>query len=303
MTKRDMSLGGIQIASPRWAGDFLSPDRLMPGGARLDASSLSAYPGPVAVRVGSIGSAAAAVANAGNTGNATVGTLSARIGAQTETISILFTDATHFGVTGSLSGALGTGTTGVAFTSAGAVNFTITAGGTPMVAGDGFTIALTKGANGALAGAAAIPVAALSLAIPAGTSLNFGVVGKFAIVAQTAAANAESIAVLPLDQALLSQDFATYIGTTAKEVPSGTFVSRTFAQRAAGALFHPAIHGEDEYYLTAFDLNDANVGDDIVLVKPKTMVVKENFLPGWAALSANLQADLRATYATTIGAE
>lgn len=52
-----------------------------------------------------------------------------------ETITAAFTSSTAFDVSGSVSGALGSGTVGVAFTSA-VVNFTITAGGTAWQAGD-----------------------------------------------------------------------------------------------------------------------------------------------------------------------
>lgn len=56
-----------------------------------------------------------------------------------ETITVTFTAATDFGVVGSTSGSLGTGTVGVLFTSA-KIDFTIAAGGTAFVSGDVFTI-------------------------------------------------------------------------------------------------------------------------------------------------------------------
>lgn len=59
-----------------------------------------------------------------------------------ETITVTFSSATAFAVAGSVSGALGTGVVGTAFTSTKA-NLTITAGGTAFVSGDVFTFAVT----------------------------------------------------------------------------------------------------------------------------------------------------------------
>lgn len=58
-----------------------------------------------------------------------------------ETITVTFTSATAFGVVGSVSGSLGTGTVGTLFTSTKAI-LTITAGGTAFVATDAFTFAV-----------------------------------------------------------------------------------------------------------------------------------------------------------------
>jgi hypothetical protein len=74
------------------------------------------------------------------TGNGTIAALGGSAGVA-ETITVTFTDATHFGVVGSVSGSLGTGTVGTAFTSTKA-NLTITAGGTAFVSGDMFTFAV-----------------------------------------------------------------------------------------------------------------------------------------------------------------
>ena len=75
------------------------------------------------------------------TGNGTIEALGGSAGV-VETITVTFTSATAFGVVGSVSGSLGTGTVGTAFTSTKA-NLTITAGGTAFVSGDAFTFAVT----------------------------------------------------------------------------------------------------------------------------------------------------------------
>jgi hypothetical protein len=74
------------------------------------------------------------------TGNGTIAALGGSAGVA-EVITVTFTDATHFGVVGSVSGSLGTGTVGTAFTSTKA-NLTITAGGTAFISGDVFTFAV-----------------------------------------------------------------------------------------------------------------------------------------------------------------
>jgi hypothetical protein len=156
----------------------------------------------------------------------------------------------------------------------------------------------------AAVGAVSLTVTAISAAIPSNTSLTFGVPGKFAVTSAAVAAGATAIPVFAIDQALAIGDSAIYSGTTLVQVPSGTLVSRTFAQRAAGAKFHPAINTDEEFFLTANDVPDANTNDEVALVKPtKSFTVKENFLPGWSAMSAALKTIVRANWNTTIGAE
>jgi hypothetical protein len=85
------------------------------------------------------GLTAAAAALGTNTGNGTFGAITlTTVATEIGTYDVAFTDATHYTVTAP-DGSTSTGTTGVAFAALG-IGFTITAGGTPMVAGDGFTI-------------------------------------------------------------------------------------------------------------------------------------------------------------------
>lgn len=84
----------------------------------------------------------ASTANAGNTGNATAGTLSLGTGAQNGAYSVLFQSATAFTVYDPSGRVVGTGVNGTPF-AGGQVVFTVTAGGTPMVRGDGLTITVT----------------------------------------------------------------------------------------------------------------------------------------------------------------
>lgn len=225
----------------------------------------------------------------------------------------------------------------------------------------------------ATAGAVALTVAALSGPIPAGIMLNFGV-AKSAFVTAPAAGGATSLTIAPLVTPLASGDVAKFNGQYGLMVPSGTLVSRTYAQRAAGTGFHPAVTVnitntagaaaaattitvaalpfalpagyqftlggvvvtltaaaaagatsitvqplpaaiainsiaavlEDELFLTAFDCRDITLDNDVALVIPfKGFPVKENFLPNAASIAAApaLLAALRARYACQIGAE
>jgi hypothetical protein len=76
---------------------------------------------------------------AGNTGNATIAAITLGSAPLNGAYHVIFTSATTFTVSDPNGLTIGSGTTGVAFTSTG-VNFTITAGATPMVRGDGFTV-------------------------------------------------------------------------------------------------------------------------------------------------------------------
>ncbi|HUK23273.1 MAG TPA: flagellar hook protein FlgE [Terriglobales bacterium] len=78
------------------------------------------------------------------TGNGTISNVAAGAGAKNETITITAVDATHFSVSGSVSGALGTATVGTPFVS-GEISFTLNAGSTAFVPDDAFTIATTPG--------------------------------------------------------------------------------------------------------------------------------------------------------------
>lgn len=90
------------------------------------------------------------------TGTGTINNLIGTAASVLEVITITFTSATAFTVTGSVSGALAAGTVGVAYTSA-VCGFTIVAGGTAWVAGDTIVFTMTppwvlKGSSGIGAG-------------------------------------------------------------------------------------------------------------------------------------------------------
>lgn len=112
-------------------------------GAGLVASgSGKVDPGAVMGRV-STGTATAS-AKAGNTGNATISAVTLGAGAKSGEYAVEFTAATKFDVHDPDGFKLKSGSTGAAYSDD--LGFTITAGGTAMVAGDGFKIAVVPGA-------------------------------------------------------------------------------------------------------------------------------------------------------------
>lgn len=81
---------------------------------------------------------------AGSTGNPTAGTIVVGAAAKQGVYRATFTAATKFDVEDPDGVRVGTGTTGVAFNKGG-LTFTVTAGATPAVAGDEFTVTLAVG--------------------------------------------------------------------------------------------------------------------------------------------------------------
>lgn len=78
-----------------------------------------------------------------NTGNGTIGSITAAETAKTGNFVATMLTATTFRVADPDGNRLVDGATGVAYSAAG-IGFTITVGGTPMVAGDSFTIAVVR---------------------------------------------------------------------------------------------------------------------------------------------------------------
>lgn len=94
----------------------------------------------------SVGASATSSALGTNTGNGTMGAVTLiSTATQIGTYDVAFTAATAFTVTAP-DGTTATGSTGVGFSALG-LAFTITAGGTAMVAGDGFTITVVDAAG------------------------------------------------------------------------------------------------------------------------------------------------------------
>jgi hypothetical protein len=125
--------GGFLVSE---ANGHRSRDRIMLTGAALVLAG-------TVLGIQSAGAVASAVALGTNTGNGTFGTITPTTNPVTQigNYSLVYTSATAFTVTAP-GGETATGVNGSAFSALG-IGFTMTTGGTPMVAGDSFTIAVT----------------------------------------------------------------------------------------------------------------------------------------------------------------
>lgn len=119
--------------------------------------------------------------------------------------------------------------------------------------------------NGAHAlGAVALTVQPLPVAVPSGTTLDFGTGGEFARTTAAAAAGATSIPVTALPEALEGGEVATVKGSGDKVVPAGTVmvelasgkmiprVDRTGAETSIGLLAASAVENSKTDALTGY---------------------------------------------------
>lgn len=166
-----------------------------------------------------------------------------------------------------------------------------------------YTITVTEPAS---AGAVELTVAALPVAIPEDTILDFAGTGELVRVTEAAALGATTLTVEATDAAIEDNDTAPFVVTDPSPVvvPSGTVVGRTLAEQATGDPFGPADAADDEVYIIYFDVQDASINPDFVAYRPYAgRVVKQNYLPNWDSLAAGVIADLRARYLLIVGNE
>ncbi len=301
-------------SAPNWVGDYFDArDHILPFAMKLDVASFPRRDG-VIVTVGAAGAQGGVdeVQTVSITGTPTGGTFTltwsgqitaaiaynadaAAVQAALEALSnINVGDVKVYGnnpnFTVVFGGSLGKQNV-AAMTASGA---SLTGGTSP-----GVTIATTVGG---VAGATSIPVTALTGAIPNGTVLDFGGTGRYAKLTAAAASGATSLTVEALPESVGAGDTATYPGvdTDAKNIPSGTLVGRTYAERAANDPFGPAAASDDEIYLLAFEIPNTDWCDDGEAYRPGS-VVKENYLPQWSTMGATLQGIVRAKYQCITG--
>ena len=135
--------------------------------------------GAILTKSGDAAAVGTAAARAGNTGNPTFGVIAVGAAGKPGVYNVRFTAPTKFDVEDPTGKVIGQGTTGVAFNKAG-ISFTLTAGATPAVDGDGFDLTVAAGsgkysrytANGAAGQADAV----LYNAVMAGTAGDVKVV-------------------------------------------------------------------------------------------------------------------------------
>lgn len=164
---------------------------------------------------------------------------------------------------------------------------------------DAAGISVVVGAAGAAANATTVPVDAIVLpftaaqsfitignvVIPSGTNLYFSGTKKFARLTADVKLGDTAITVEALPTALVDNDTARYSRFGTLYVPSGIVVGRTYAERNAGTPFGVGVASDDELFISAFEIRNALVDDDIVLVK-HNVTIKENYLPDYTTLTA-----------------
>jgi hypothetical protein len=135
---------------PGESAQSYTPDQLIAGDLKLVTASATitgaaAYQRGTVMGQITVGAAGAAVAGA-NTGNGAISAISRGGKTKVGTYTIHFTGATTYDVLNPAGVLIGKGYAAGAYTDA-ELNFTFTAGGTPMVAGDTFTIPIAAGSG------------------------------------------------------------------------------------------------------------------------------------------------------------
>jgi len=138
------------------------------------------------------------------------------------------------------------------------------------------------GAAGASATDTTIPIDALLGDIPNGTVLNFGT-NKFATLSVAAVATDTDLTVLAIPTDVVDNDAAYYEPYTDRPIASGTCIGRTLAEAAAGTAFGPGHVDDDQLYLLAFPIDNADAAlIDFEAYRPGNWLqVKEDLLPEW----------------------
>lgn len=262
-----------------WAAEALSPDKLIPGGAKLAASQFNAEDAAVVTTT--------ADADPGDT-TLTVSALANPIPSGT---------LLDFG-----SRAAQTVTAGAAIATA--TTLPVTALTAPVPAGTVLYFGTNKFARvtaDAAAGATSLTVAALPTALAGAETAT---VPSSSIVAKTTAnaiATATSLTVEALAEPILTGDVATYAGAGVKKkrIPSGTLIGRTYTERDAGTGFGPWATSDDDVFVVAFEITDAVNRPEVELVAHGTKIY-ENALPGWTGSTSQFKAAVRAAYQTML---
>jgi hypothetical protein len=272
--------------NPAWAGDVLTRDHNLPGGAKLDAAAFQSADAVKAV-VGAAGAAVGAV-------SIPVDALSGAIPANT---FLNFGTLAPVVVTVGAAGALAAATTVPVDALSGPIP-----NGTVIHLGTNKFVVLNAAAA---AGATSLTTLAIPTAVVDNDTGTFKGGTRQARVTTAAAKNATSIAVDELQFALADDDVAYYdIPGMKRRVAAGTVIGWTHAEMeaaaAGGLLLGPAADTDDIVRLVLFDVPDVDSNPDCELYRAGGLL-KVNFLPTWADLSSTVKTKLRAQYETTVG--
>lgn len=280
-------MGGITLGTwtenvrPAWAAEGISPDKLMPGGAKVNPSEFLAEDGATVTL----------------TANANGGATSLAVSALANAIpSGTLLD---FGVRAAHNVVVG-----AAGASGGATSVPVDALTAPLASGTLLDFGTNKFARltaAAALGATSITVAAIPTALVDNDSATVPAVSIIARTTANAAAAATSITVEALAEPILSGDVATYAGagTLKKRIQAGTLLGRTYTERDAGTGYGRWTTGDHEVYLVPFEITDAVANPNVELAA-HTLKVYENNLPEWSGSSSDFKAAVRANYPTML---
>ena len=140
---------GNSAPNPGAAGEAFIPDQLIAGNMKLVTEHVTITGGAALKRgtvLGQITNGGITSANGANTGNGTVGSLSTGTRARSGAYKLTAKSATVFAVVNPHGVVLPDATVGVAYVNP-ELNFTLTAGGTPFVANDNFTLTIAAGSG------------------------------------------------------------------------------------------------------------------------------------------------------------
>lgn len=164
------------------------------------------------------------------------------------------------------------------------------------LAADAQVITLIAGAIASGANRTLTLTAALKFDIPAGYILDFGA-GEFCTLTRGATKGATQILGVTVASDLEGGESATFAGVSPrKPIDSGVLVGRTFAERDAGTGFGLAtVASDEEIFLLAFGVDDANINPDCTLLRHGTLIYEDK-LPNWATLTTQERTAIRARY-------
>lgn len=322
MARMDVLQPNTSFTNPVWAKDFLNREHLIPAGGRVDPAQ---FPAENAVSVTTSGSAAASEGQTlTETGTPTGGTFTLTYAGET-TAPIPY-NATAVQVADALRAlpSLDTGdiavtggpfpATPIVVTFQGdlantnvaqmtATSTGLTGGTTPAVTPTTTTAGVAPSGR---AGSTTLAVTAIAGPIPAGSTLFF-LSGKLAYVTAAALTGATSLTVAPLSQDIYTGDTTQFRGSGKTHIANGTVIGRSHVEAAAGTGYGPASDADadgtvGEIYLLVHDIDDARRNADATLYRWGS-IVDIAHLPGWASLSATVQARLRVLYQCMRGAD
>lgn len=106
---------------------------------------------------------------------------------------------------------------------------------------------------------------------------------KIAVLSAAAAVGATTLTVHAIGLRISSGDKAYAFQFNKKNIPGGILVGRTYTERDAGTAFGPAAVTDDEIYILADTIEDADNNPEGAVIRPG-VGIKENYLPEYSSM-------------------